>query len=325
MRDASGRSRFTVVAKDYDFLSPLTSGAVSSGALDLVLDRGTPMNSFLSDPSIVAAEMSLSRYLIGLAEGRRDIVGLPLYVYRGFRHRSFFVRSDSELTSLQQLSGCRIGVNSWPDTGNTWARAALREGGVDPSFIKWTIAGIGRPGAPDLPQGPLPTNITLDARHTLVELLSRGDVDALLLPFAPPEFYREAGIRRLLPDFAAAEEAYFQRTALFPAHHIIAVRRDFFEENRFLIRTAAELLVQSWHHWWDTRLKLAEATPWQLHDMEHSLALLGPSWQLSLEPRTADERMLRTLCEEQTAQSLVSRAIDPVDAFREFYALTDAT
>ena len=80
---------------------------------------------------------------------------------RAFRHRCFFVRRGSGLTSFKQLEGQRVGTNGWSDTGNTWSRAAMRAEGVDLNSIDWwvgttdqtTEAAFGHQAAAVVPEG----------------------------------------------------------------------------------------------------------------------------------------------------------------------------
>ena len=121
--------KINMVTRSYDHLMALACGDVAVEGVDLNFDRKTDMSQFMADPSFHAGEMSFSQYLIRSSQGEREFVGLPVFVMRGFRHRCFFVRRGSELRALKDLAGKRVGTNGWPDTGNTWSRAA-RAGGT---------------------------------------------------------------------------------------------------------------------------------------------------------------------------------------------------
>jgi 4,5-dihydroxyphthalate decarboxylase len=263
--------------------------------------------------------MSLSRYLIGVSNGDQAVVGIPVFIYRSFRHRCFFVREDSDLHSLAELAGRRVGTNSWPDTGNTWARAAIRDAGVDLATIEWVIAGIEIPAMPALPQGHLPPSAHIDGNHSLIQLLTEGTVDALMLPFPPSDFYLGQGIRRLLPDYQEAERDYYARARVYPAHHIVATRRAFFDEHPDAVVATASLIKESWRRWMQTRLKLSESTPWQLYDFERTIEQFGWDWQAGASSAEGDRQMLDTLCEEQSAQGLVASKVSWKEAFGLFY------
>ena len=114
-----------LVTKDYDFFAPLACGDVSADGINLIYERDTPnaLDRTLADASIDAGELSLSRQLARLASGDLSFVGIPVFPQRVFRHRCFFVRRGSGLTSFEQLAAKRIGCNEWPASGNTWSRA----------------------------------------------------------------------------------------------------------------------------------------------------------------------------------------------------------
>ena len=160
-----------MVVRDYDIIGPIAKGDVAAERIDLTLDRTAPIAAFRSGDTFQAGEMSMSKYLIGLSEGDRSVVGLPVFPMRAFRHRCFFVRRDSGLTSFKQLERKRVGTNGWFDTGNTWSRAAMRRDGVDLSSIGWwvgttdqtTEAAFGHQAAVVVPEGinAVPSGSTL--------------------------------------------------------------------------------------------------------------------------------------------------------------------
>src|ERR671927_1037486 len=126
-----------LVTRSYTHVMPLAAGDVVPEGIDLVLDRTTSISHFREDRSFQAGEHSFSQFLIRHAQGDRSVVALPIFVMRGFRQRCFFVRHDSPLEELPDLVGKRVGTNGWPDTGNTWSRAALRTAGVHLLSIQW--------------------------------------------------------------------------------------------------------------------------------------------------------------------------------------------
>ena len=69
------------------------------------------------------------------------------------------------------------------------------------------------------------------------------------------------------------------------------------------------------------RWKLHESSPWLLDDLEAQARLMGPGFEpygLGAENR----RMVARFCEEQHAQGLIPRPLDPVAVFADFETLT---
>ncbi|MGQ0650653.1 MAG: ABC transporter substrate-binding protein, partial [Betaproteobacteria bacterium] len=105
-----------------------------------------------------AAEMSFGKTISILAnEAAPDIVSLPVFVSRVFRHSSIYV--GSKVQSPKDLEGKRVGVPEWAQTAAIYTRGCLQhEYGVDLRKIDWVQAGVRQPGRIEkvrlhLPQG----------------------------------------------------------------------------------------------------------------------------------------------------------------------------
>jgi 4,5-dihydroxyphthalate decarboxylase len=314
------RPALTLVMRDYDYLAAIYSGDVVPDGLALALDRKTPITQAATDPDIPACELSFSRFLIGLSQGDRSFVSVPFFPTRAFRHRCFFVRRGSDLRVLGDLEGRRVGTNSWPDTGNTWTRAALREAGVRIDRIRWWVGPLDEQ-YPVRPQSGLPPYVQeAPPGRFLRDMLMAGDLDALMCPFPPVGFYApDSPLVRLIPNYRGAEQAYYRRTGIYPAHHIIGIRRAVFERAPRSAVVLYQALDRARLLWQQRRLYTAELTPWTLADIEETAALLGEDWQPS--GVSANRKVIAALCAEELAQGLVTRAIDPATVFADFEAV----
>lgn len=310
-----------LVVKDYDHVTPLACGDVTAEGIDLTLDLQSSMSKFYTDLSFQAGEMSLSQYIIRTTQGERGFVGLPLFPTRAFRHRCFLVLRNSALKELTDLEGKRVGTNGWPDTGNTWSRAALREAGVDIKQIHWSLGPVDDPTYDSLGNRPkltLPANVQLtQPGQTLKAMLLAGELDALMVPYPPQGFYEpDSPIVRLIPDYRRAEQAYARRVGFYPAHHIIALRRELFEKEPWVAVSLYRAFEQSRLQWQQSRLHHAETSPWLLADLEEAMRMFGYDWQPDgVEPNRA---MLKTLCREEFEQGLIDKPRDASTVFAEF-------
>jgi 4,5-dihydroxyphthalate decarboxylase len=246
---------------------------------------------------------------------------MPVFATRDFRHRCFFVRRDSDLHELKDLQGKRIGSNAWPDTGNTWSRAALREQGVALESIRWYMGGIDDPNYDPVGGRPLidlPPHVEiLPKGRVLREMLVAGEVDALMCPDPPQGFYRpDSPIVRLIPDYRRVEQEYGRRVGFFPAHHIYAIRREVFESDRWIAASLYKALEESKRQSQADRLYLCDSSPWLLADLEEAAALFGEDWQPN--GVAPNRQMIAALCEEEYAQRLVAQPIDPESVFADF-------
>jgi len=317
----------SLVTMDYDFLAPLACGDVVVEGIDLKLERdmaGAVYRS-INDPSFDAGEVSFARHLMGLAKGDRRFVGIPFFLQWGFRHRHFMVRRDSGLHGLRDLEGKRVGCTDWSSTGSVWARAAMREQGVRIERIEWLIGPVGddqvgaptgRPWRADEARPSYVKTALPDRR--LFDMLRDGQLDAVVAMLRRPDGFYEPNstIVRLLPDYPRAEREYYLKTAVYPAYHLVAIRREFFDRHPWAALALYDGLERSKRRWDANRLLLAETTPWLLRDIEDAQRLMGADWRPSgVAPNFA---MIKAFCDELSAQELVDKPIDPRTVFKEF-------
>ena len=182
-----------------------------------------------------ASEMSFGKTLSILAnDAAPDIVALPVFVSRVFRHSSIYVgpASISSVKSPKDLEGKRVGVPEWAQTASIYTRGFLQhEYGVDLKKIDWVQAGVRQAGRIEKVPLHLPPGLRLTPVRdkSLTEMLASGELDAVLSA-------REIPGRRLFEDYPPLELAYFRKTRIFPIMHLVVVRRDVYERNRWVAR-----------------------------------------------------------------------------------------
>ena len=153
------------IAYHHDHIYPLVTREVEPEGITLEFDRNVGLAALYQDESYLAGETSLGLYMLRTSQGYRDFVGLPIFPMRQFRHRCFLVRRGSPMLDqdLKALEGKRVGMDGWPNSGNTWTRVMLREAGVDIWKINWVIAPVEGPAAAprtDVPPLDVPSNVT---------------------------------------------------------------------------------------------------------------------------------------------------------------------
>ena len=312
----------------YDQFCPLLLGDVPTPGLRLTIDHRSPLVLTLPD-DLDLAEVSFNRYVVGRARGDDSLVGMPAFVLRGFRHRNFFVRADSPLERLADLKGRRVGTNSWPDTGTMWARAAMRDAGVDVGDVEWVIGTLDAK-TPNKPPSPNDAKPPAGARHlgageTLLGELAAGRIDAVTTAFAPDEVFRAGGaIRRLVRDYRAAEAEYRRRTGVYPGFHVVAAKRRFAERHPEAVLAIYDALRAAFDVWVTKTRRFAEASPWAMTEYETMLGDfpgdVPPFGMESASHRT----MVETICREQYEQKLVAAPARPDELFAEFESLRRA-
>jgi 4,5-dihydroxyphthalate decarboxylase len=318
-----------MIIRAYDQHFPLFRGEVPVPGVRLACEHAAQLPRDLPD-GVDMAEVSFNRYIMAHARGDDDRpVGLPAFVLRGFRHRNFFVLAQSPLNSLAELRGRRVGTDSWPDSGTLWARAAMREAGVEIGDVRWTIGALDGDApmkAPRAKDASPPADAThlADGDH-LLAALTEGRIDAFTTAFAPDDVFRPGSwIRRLVPDYREVERGYRRRTGVYPAFHIVAARRSFALEHPQAVLAVYRALARSYEIWIDKTKAFAEASPWAMAELETMLGeFAGDSPPFGMDS-AAHRRMVETMCQEQHAQGLVERPARPEELFADFDRLAAA-
>ncbi|MEO3780458.1 hypothetical protein ABGB16_27325 [Micromonospora sp. B11E3] len=306
----------TVAVRNWDHVVPAVLGRVTDDEFDLRVvgaEKLYPMGHEVYD----VVETSLSRYVQARAAGRDDIVGIPHFVMRGFRHRCLLTRVESDMISIDQLKGAGIGLSGWVDSGNIWTKAAIREAGIDIPDARWYVGRL-------TDQDPVRNHVGhgeqkgtvngIPEDTSLMSLLQAGKLDAIMTAFMPPGFIEgKTGLRHLLPDFVAAEIEYFRRVAFVPGIHLLTVRRPVHETYPNLAGAVSRVLVESERIWGLSRARHCDTTPWILQDLERTATALTPGWNAQgLEP---NRTMLDSFLDEMVSQNIITNRPTVDDLF----------
>ena len=307
--------RIRLAVRDWDHVVPLLTGRVRPKRFRLELDVRAVTPDVLAEPGLDGGETSFSRYALGRGAGDDRLVGLPVFVMRGFRHRCVLVRRDSDLTDPKQLAGARIGLTGWPDSGNTWTRALLRDAGVDLDGIAWTVGPLeaGETGKDRTGPRPLPANVAVTGEG-LADGLAAGRYDAILTPFMPPEMFGgESRFRHLYTDHRDAELEYYARTGFVPGIHLVTLKREVVERHPWLPEAVLEAFEESKRVWLARRRLLADTAPWLLAELELTARVLGGDWMPY--GTAANAAMAAAFCAELHAQGIAPEPIAPESLF----------
>ncbi|MGH8723570.1 MAG: 4,5-dihydroxyphthalate decarboxylase [Burkholderiales bacterium] len=173
-----------------------------------------------------ASEMSFGKVVSLLSQPSPDIVAIPVFPSRVFRHSAIY----SKLANPKDLEGKRVGIPEWAQTAGIYVRGLLQhEYGVDLRRIDWVQAGVRQPGRVEKVALQLPPGIRITPApdKTLAGMLAGGELDAVISA-------RDPGGRRLFENYQEVEQAYFRKTRIFPIMHVIVLRREVYERDRWV-------------------------------------------------------------------------------------------
>ncbi len=307
----------------WDHLTPLVTGDVVPEGIDLTYDvhHGLAVSD---DQTCDGGEASVGKFMIDTSRGDRTFIATPIFPMVAFRHRSFLVKRGTSIGNLTELEGKRVGIDAWPNSGNTWTRVTLGQAGVDIWKITWVIAPVEGPA--DATHGNAPPDAPKNVQagptgKSLVDLLLSGEIDVLVAAFMPAGFFApDSPIVPMIPDYRAAERAYFQKHGYVPAHHLLKLHREIVEREPWILKSLMTAFSDSKRLWLENRRHLADTTPWLLSELSEMASIFGEDWPpYGLEPNL---KMLTDFTQDQFAQKLVAAPVDPAEAFGDYTRLT---
>lgn len=304
-------SPLRIATRGWAHLLPLALGSVpeAEGLVDLELRDSTP--NLWAEPDLDGGESSFSSYVRGRSNGDTSVTALPFFVMRGFRHRCFIVAKQSRLHTPSQLRGAIVGLTGWPDSGNTWTRAILRDHGVELDEVTWRVGRLtaSHPEQDRIGGSDLPPNADVAPRdQPLLDGLLDGSLDAVITPFMPESFLDpDSPFRVLFEDTQAAEAAYFSERGYIPGLHVLAVRTNLLTQRPALAAELMAAFTESQRRSHRERSKLQDVTPWTNEALRMSVATIGHDFNpVGLEPnRQMIDDFQRELCEQHLLRSPV--------------------
>ncbi len=206
----------------YDRMLALHTGEVKPEGIDLnFLAIDEPRRIFDRmgrNLEFDACEMSSSEVISRLAAGRNEMVALPVFPSRVFRH-GFITVNRKAVKAPKDLAGKRIGVPLYTQTAAVFIRGLLQdEHGVDLSQVHWVQGATNSPDSHGNPAAPPPLKAVAieqnSSGRSLSELIERGEISAIIGSGLPAAL-------RTNPDVQRRRDVYerhpFIATSLYEA------------------------------------------------------------------------------------------------------------
>ena len=316
--------RLTFACGDYDRTRALEEGVVRPSGIELIFLRLPVEETFfrmLRHREFDVAEMSFSSYVASLCQASPPFVALPVYTSRMFRHGGIFVHRDAGIGRPEDLVGKTVGSPEYQLSACVWIRGILEEHhGVPVPSVRYRTGGQETPGRIEKAALDLPDDIEVQRigpDQTLSALLAEGEIAAIYSPRIPSPFLRgDERVRRLFPDVIEAESAYHAQTGIFPIMHVVVLRRELYEEHRWVAQSltkafeeARKLALQRF----EDSSALPFTLPWMTLQFEEARRRLGHDfWSYGLDSNRAD---LEAFLRYHHRQGLSSRQVAPEELF----------
>ncbi len=279
------RVSLSLACGDYEIVRALKDGTVQPDGIDLLVLTGDRTRILRSErrEECDLGEFNVVGYLMDRARDG-DLVALPVYPHRRFRHGFAFVRTGSGIEGPGDLAGRRVGIRGRAPAAVVWLRGILADlYGLAYDSVEW-IDNFGMLGNPLAGTGT--DEVTIAANNARIdEALLAGEIDAMLAPSFPPAFVRgDPRIRRLFEDHKSEELEYFRKTGIFPIMHVVVTRRSLIERHRWVPSSLASAFEQAKARCYE-RLRNPRSLPLAFleHAWEEQIELLGPDpWRYGL-------------------------------------------
>ena len=319
--------RLSLAISDYVHTRDIADGRIKPVGIDLTVNE-LPFEQaafrFGANREFDISEFSFANYCAILSSpGGGDLVALPVFPSRVFRHSSIYINAKSGISSAGDLKGRKVGIPQWSQTATVYVRGFLQHHASVPlSSIKWIQAGVDDAGRQDPVELRLPAGVTIESirDRTLGQMLVEGEIDAIITA-RPPRCFMEGEpvVRRLYPNYREEEERYFDRTGIFPIMHVIAMKRSVYEANPWIARNLFDAFDAAKNASMRRCYNIQSSyipTGWVPDDLGRTHRLLfgdGDPWPYGLERNRATIEPFLAYCNEQgvTQRQLATMELFP--------------
>ncbi len=271
----------------YDRTLPLILSE-ADGADYFQFDEGGTMDitRALLEGDYDAGEMSLSAFVKAREEGM-PLRALPVFTNRKFFQQFIYVARGSDIKSLSDLAGRRVGVYMYWMTSSIWHRQCLHaETGLEASDLEWTALMDDRMDSMRIPPGVSFESLGQSRPEGIANLLLDGRVDCILGAATTPEILSALSrFDRPFEELDRAQRDYFERTRIFPIVHLVVCRESLLDNAEHAARLSAVFESAKQAAYQKLEDETYTALPFVRSYLEDSLKVFGPDpYQDGIEP-----------------------------------------
>jgi 4,5-dihydroxyphthalate decarboxylase len=242
----------SIATTDYDHFRDFRLGLVKAEGINhrwLNLGHHECFARFTANREFDVSELSFAKFAAQVTRKDSDIIGLPVVCSRLFRFSAFYVNKRSNIKTVKDLIGKKIGSPEWAHSAAVYMRGWMHNDmGVKLTDVHWYQAGANTPGREEKVELNLSKGVQLTrvAGKSLSALLAAGEIDCAIIA-RPPTCFVEGhpDVVRLFPNHHEMEEEYYERTKVWPIMHIIAMRKRILDENPWAARNLYNAFLES--------------------------------------------------------------------------------
>jgi len=314
--------RLTLSCWNYDRVRALADGRVRPEGIDLnFLDLPVEETFFrmLRNQEFDVAELSLSSYTVSLLRESKPFVAIPVFPSRSFRHSCIFISAKSSIRKPEDVIGKRSASPEFQLTAPVWSRGILQdEYGVGIDSCEYWTGGQEQPGREEKQKLELPFKLhPIGPDQTLSQMIAAGDIDVIHSPRMPSTLHTQPDkVKRLFENYVEVEREYYRKTKIFPIMHIIAIRREVYEANRWIAMSLYKAFVEAqricYVELYETAA-LRNMLPWMIAEIEWLKREMGDDWWPYGFAR--NRHVLDTFLRYHHEQGLSRRRVQPEELF----------
>jgi 4,5-dihydroxyphthalate decarboxylase len=239
-RRSPGKLKLTMMTGNYEIVRALKDGTVQPKGIELVIG-GYPGGRDIHTKVAVGEgcdinEFNGGQYCIVKDKGR-DIIGIPVFLHRRFRHGFIFINKRAGIQSPRDLIGKRIGMNSYGPAAHYWMRGHLEHDyGVPHRSMTYVVER-----REDVTSADMPADLKfelLPKGKDVEEMLLHGELDVIMAPGVPRAVAeRDPRVGHLWDNYVEVERDYFRRTGIFPIMHITTVPMEIVAKHPWVVES----------------------------------------------------------------------------------------
>ena len=160
--------RLSLAISDYIHTRDIADGRIKPVGIDLIINSLSFEQAafrFGANREFHISEFSFANYCALLSGPKADLVALPVFPSRVFRHSSIYINERSGIRRAADLKGRRVGIPQWSQTATVYVRGYLQhDAGVPLDSVRWIQAGVDQVGRRDPIDARLPAGVVVETK-----------------------------------------------------------------------------------------------------------------------------------------------------------------